>query len=243
MEYSLVIRTAAEFIGTAILVLLGNGSVADVDLKGTKGSQGGWILIALGYGAGVMIPVMMFGSVSGAQIYPAMTLGLAANGLFPWSEVLPYLIAQMLGAVFGQLLVIWSYKPYYDKTDNPTAILGTFSTIDNAHSRLDGFINEFIGTFLLVFAALVITHEQAFKSNIGVANLSLGFLVMTLVASLGGATGPALNPARDLGPRILHALYPLKSKGDSQWSYSWVPVVAPIAAGLVAAFLYKVMFA
>ncbi|MFD0897615.1 MIP/aquaporin family protein [Loigolactobacillus binensis] len=242
MDHSLMTRTIAEFIGTALLVILGNGSVANVELKGTKGYHGGWVLIGLGYGAGVMIPAMMFGSVSGNHINPAFTLGLAASGLFPWNEVIPYLIAQMLGAIFGQLIVIWCYKPFYDKTTEDEAILGTFSTIDAIHSNKNGFINEFVGTFILVFGALGITHGIFFKDNIYLANFTLGFLVMTLVVSLGGATGPALNPARDLGPRLVHALYPLKHKGSSQWNYSWVPVIAPLFAGLVAVALFKAIF-
>ena len=242
MHYSLLIRAVAEFIGTAFLVILGNGSVANVELKGTKGSKGGWILIGLGYGAGVLIPAMMFGNVSGNQINPAFTLGLAINGMFPWSNVIPYLIAQLTGAIFGQLVVVWCYKPYYNQTEDPIAILGTFSTIDAARSYRDGFVNEFVGTFILVFGALAMTKDIAFKQNIGLANFSVGFLVATLVISMGGATGPALNPVRDLGPRIVHALYPMKNKGGSHWGYSWVPVVAPILAGVLATFVYKTIF-
>lgn len=242
MEYSLFTRVMAEFIGTAFLVALGNGSVANVELKGTKGFHGGWILIGLGYGAGVLIPAMMFGAVSGNHINPALTLGLAINGLFPWAEVIPYLVAQFAGAIVGQLVVIFSYKPYYDQTTNDEAILGTFATIDAVHSNRDGFINEFIGTFILIFGALTMTHTMAFKSNIGLANFSVGILVLTLVVSLGGATGPALNPARDLGPRLVHALYPLKQKGSSQWDYSWVPVVAPLLGGIAGTFVFKLLF-
>ncbi|CUS26686.1 glycerol uptake facilitator related permease (major Intrinsic protein family) [Paucilactobacillus oligofermentans DSM 15707 = LMG 22743] len=242
MHYSLLIRVIAEFIGTTFLVVLGNGSVANVELKGTKGFHGGWILIGLGYGAGVLIPAMMFGSVSGNHINPALTLGLAINGMFPWNEVLPYISAQILGAIFGQLIVVWCYKPYYNKTTDHEAILGTFSTIDAAHSYRDGFINEFVGTFILVFGALAMTKNIAFEQNIALANFSIGFLVATLVISMGGATGPALNPVRDIGPRLVHALYPLKNKGDSHWDYSWVPVVAPILAGILATFVYKTIF-
>jgi len=242
MHYSLLIRVIAEFIGTTFLVVLGNGSVANVELKGTKGFHGGWILIGLGYGAGVLIPAMMFGSVSGNHINPALTLGLAINGMFPWNEVLPYITAQIFGAIFGQLIVVWCYKPYYNKTTDQEAILGTFSTIDAAHSYRDGFINEFVGTFILVFGALAMTKNIAFEQNIALANFSIGFLVATLVISMGGATGPALNPVRDIGPRLVHALYPLKNKGDSHWDYSWVPVVAPILAGILATFVYKTIF-
>ncbi|KRM62370.1 glycerol uptake facilitator related permease (major Intrinsic protein family) [Paucilactobacillus vaccinostercus DSM 20634] len=242
MTYSLFTRVMAEMIGTAFLVVLGNGAVADVELKGTKGFHGGWILIGIGYGCGVMIPAMMFANISGNHINPALTIALAVNGMFPWNEVLPYLAAQMIGAVIGQLIVVWSYRPYYDLSTNTESILGTFSTIDAAHSYRDGFINEFVGTFILIFGALGMTHNMAFQSNIGLANFTIGLLVMTLVISMGGATGPALNPARDLGPRLVHALYPLKTKGDSHWDYSWVPVVAPIAGGIAAVYLYKLLF-
>lgn len=184
----------------------------------------------------------MFGNVSGNHINPAFTLGLAINGMFPWSNVIPYLAAQFAGAIVGQLIVVWCYKPYYNQTENPEAILGTFSTIDAAHSYRDGFVNEFVGTFILVFGALAMTKNIAFEQNIALANFSVGFLVATLVISMGGATGPALNPVRDLGPRLVHALYPIKNKGDSHWDYSWVPVVAPILAGILAVFVYKSIF-
>lgn len=239
MHYSLFVRCLAEFIGTAVMVALGNGSVANVELKGTKGFHGGWVLIGFGYGIGVMIPAMMFATVSGAQINPAMTLALAATGNFPWSEVLPYIIAQLLGAIVGQLLIVLAYKPYYDETTNPESILGTFATIDAANSWINGFINEFIGTFLLVLGALCITAD---KVDSRADFIGLGFLVMCLVVSFGGPTGPALNPARDLGPRLLHAIWPFKFKGSSQFNYSWVPVMAPIVGAVAAAVLYQGVF-
>lgn len=219
------------------MVALGNGSVANVELKGTKGFHGGWILIGLGYGVGVMIPAMMFFGISGAQINPAMTLGLAINGEFPWAEVLPYIVAQLLGAIFGQACIVLAYKPYYNKTTNAESILGTFSTIDNEHSNLNGFINEFLGTFVLVLGAVALTGD---KLNSRADLIGLGLLVMALVISLGGATGPALNPARDLGPRILHAILPLQHKGSSQWEYSWVPVVAPILGAICAVKIWTI---
>ncbi|KRL13016.1 MIP/aquaporin family protein [Schleiferilactobacillus perolens] len=242
MDFALTARLAAEMIGTAIMVILGNGAVANVDLEGTKGNGSDWMLIAVGYGAGVMIPALLFGSISGNHINPAFTLGLATAGLFPWSEVAPYIAAQFTGAIVGQLIVIAAYKPHYDLTTNSTRILGTFSTIDATASQTNGFITEFIGSFILFFSALGITKAPFFQNNLGTAHLALGFLVGTLVASLGGPTGPALNPARDLGPRIVHALMPLKNKGDSQWSYAWIPVVAPILAAIAAVGLYKIIF-
>lgn len=239
MHYTLFIRCIAEFIGTALMVALGNGSVANVELKGTKGFHGGWGLIGMGYGIGVMIPALMFANISGAQINPAMTLALAVNGQFPWAEVAPYLVAQMLGAIFGQALIVAAYKPFYNRTTDAESILGTFSTIDNDHSQLNGFINEFLGTFVLIIGAVALTSSKV-EARSGL--IGLGFLVMALVVSLGGATGPALNPARDLGPRLLHAVLPLQHKGSSQWSYSWVPVVAPIVGGICAVKVLAIFF-
>ena len=242
MEYSFFAKLAAEFLGTAILVLLGNGSVANVELKGTKGNGSDWLVIAVGYGCGVMVPALMFGTISGAQINPAFTIGLAVSGMFSWSQVLPFIIAQMLGAIFGQLVVYFAYKPHYDLTTNTESILGTFSTIDASHSSWNGFANEFIGSFVLFLGATAFTHAPYFEANKGSVFIALGFLVGTLVASLGGATGPALNPARDLGPRLVHAMLPIKHKGSSQWGYASVPVVAPILAGICAVALYKGLF-
>ena len=288
MDFTWAIKYATEFLGTAILIILGNGAVANVELKGTKGHQSGWIVIAVGYGMGVMIPALMFGNVSGNHINPAFTLGLAISGLFPWAQVAPYIISQVLGAIFGQALVVATHRPYYLKTENPNNILGTFSTIsslDNGTKEshfaatVNGFVNEFIGSFVLFFAALGMTKnffgsevlqymkqmasqagqnvdfsDLAIKaqvaphtaSGLSVAHLALGFLVMALVTSLGGPTGPALNPARDLGPRLLHAFLPKsvlgEHKGDSKWWYSWVPVVAPIAAAIAAVAIFKFLY-
>ena len=288
MDFTWAIKYATEFLGTAILIILGNGAVANVELKGTKGHQSGWLVIAVGYGMGVMIPALMFGNVSGNHINPAFTLGLAISGLFPWAQVAPYIIAQVLGAIFGQALVVATHRPYYLKTENPNNILGTFSTIsslDNGTKEshfaatVNGFVNEFVGSFVLFFAALGMTKnffgsevlqymkqmasqagqnvdfsDLAIKaqvaphtaSGLSVAHLALGFLVMALVTSLGGPTGPALNPARDLGPRLLHAFLPKsvlgEHKGDSKWWYSWVPVVAPIAAAIVAVAIFKFLY-
>ena len=288
MDFTWAIKYATEFLATALLIILGNGAVANVELKGTKGHQSGWIVIAVGYGMGVMIPALMFGNVSGNHINPAFTLGLAISGLFPWAQVAPYIIAQVLGAIFGQALVVATHRPYYLKTENPNNILGTFSTISSLDqgtkesrfaATVNGFVNEFVGSFVLFFAALGMTKnffgsevlqymkqmasqagqnvdfsDLAIKaqvaphtaSGLSVAHLALGFLVMALVTSLGGPTGPALNPARDLGPRLLHAFLPKsvlgEHKGDSKWWYSWVPVVAPIAAAIAAVAIFKFLY-
>lgn len=242
MEYSFGLRLACEFIGTAILVILGNGSVANVHLKGAKGYHAGWSIIAMGYGIGVMVPVMMFAEISGAQINPAMTIGLAAWGEQPWSDVPGYLAVQMLGAMAGQCAIVVTHKPYYDNTTDPEDILATFSTINAAHSRLNGFANEFLGTMILTSAALAILRSPGFAHESGAAAIGVGFLVWGLVAGLGGPTGPALNPARDLGPRIVHSVLPLKHKGGSEWDYAWVPVLAPIAGGLAGVGGYLALF-
>lgn len=242
MDFPLGIRLAAEFLGTALLIMLGNGSVANVDLKGTKGYGSDWMLIAVGYGCGVMIPAMMFGGISGNHINPAFTIGLAVNGLFPWAEVPYYILAQLFGAIAGQLVVVACYKPYYDQTEDVNHVFGTFSTTNSVGSQLNGFVNEFFGSFILFIGAIGITKAPFFADNLGTAHLALGFLVWTLVASLGGPTGPGLNPARDLGPRLLHWVLPLKHKGSSHWDYAWVPVVAPIVASIAAIALYQSLF-
>lgn len=243
MDFPLFTRLAAEFFGTAIMLMLGNGSVADVELKGTKGYHSGWITISIGYGFAVLVPALMFGSVSGGQFNPAMTLGLAINGAFPWNEAFLYILAQFLGAIAGQLVVVACFYPHYDITEDPESILGTFSTISATNSRFNGFVNEFFGTFTLVFGALAITHTSFFEhGNQGAGYIGIGLLVMVLVTSFGGPTGPALNPARDLGPRIVHALLPLKHKGSSQWDYAWVPVLAPICATVSGVLIYNIIF-
>lgn len=280
MDVTWTVKYITEFLATALLIIIGNGTVANVDLKGTKGNNSGWILIAIGYGLAVMMPALMFGNVSGNHINPAFTLGLAVSGLFPWAHVAQYIVAQLLGAMFGQLVVVAVYKPYFLKTENPNHILGSFSTIsalDNGtkESRkaatINGFLNEFAGSFVLFFGALALTKhffgaelvgkiiEQGYdktvaetmvapytSGSIAVAHLGIGFLVMALVACVGGPTGPALNPARDLGPRLLHHFLPKtvlgESKSDSKWWYAWVPVVAPIIASVLAIALFKYLY-
>jgi glycerol uptake facilitator protein len=224
-------KVVAEFLGTAILVILGNGAVANVHLKGSKGFASGWIVIASGYGIGVMVPVMMFHQLS-SQINPAVTIALAAWGHQSWSVVPAFVTAQMLGAMVGQLAIVVTHKPYYDQTKRLDDVLGTFATTTAAGSRGNGFATEFLGTLVLALAALVILDGPSFAGAPGAAAIGVGFLVWGLVAGLGGPSGPALNPARDLGPRIVHALYPLRYKGSSQWWYSWVPVTAPILGAL-----------
>ena len=211
MDYPLFTKLAAEFFGTAILMIFGNGSVANVELKNTKGHHAGWLNIAMGYGFGVMFPVLMFGSVSGAHINPAMTIAQAVNGLFPWSDVLPYIVAQLLGALLGQLIVYITY--------------------------------EMFGTLVLVFGALCCLSLAWGKQDYAAASIVVGFIVWGLVTSMGGPTGPGLNPARDLMPRLLHAILPIPHKGSSRWGEAWIPVVAPIVGAIIGAWLFVFFFA
>ena len=232
-------RYAAEFFGTLILVLLGNGAVANAFLKNTTGNDdpglanGGWLLVASGYGLGVMLPAMMFGSISGNHLNPAITIGQAVIGIFPWAHVAPYLIWQFLGAIAGQCLILALYWPHYRQTTDNEAVLGTFATSDHANSQLNGFVTEMVGTAVLIFGAMGLYRGMFFHQNIDIANIGVGLLIAAMVISLGGPTGPALNPARDLGPRLVHALFPVPNKGSSHWEYSWVPVVAPIVGAVI----------
>jgi glycerol uptake facilitator protein len=243
VEYSLATKLAAEFIGTAILMIFGNGSVANVELKNTKGHHAGWLNIAMGYGFGVMFPVLMFGAVSGAHINPAMTIAQAAVGMFSWSLVAPYIIAQLLGAVAGQLIVFEAYYPHYKETDDPDAIFASFCTTDADGWKRNYFVNEFFGTLILVLGALCCLALPWGQKEPAVASIVVGFIVCGLVTSLGGPTGPGLNPARDLMPRLVHQLLPIPNKGTSHWNEAWIPVVAPIAGAIVGAFIFRSIFA
>ena len=240
VDYPLATRLLAEFLGTAILLILGNGSVAAVSLKGSKEFHAGWIVIVIGYACGVMFPCLMFGGISGSHINPAMTIGQAINGMFQWNEVLPYIIAQILGAVVGQLIVVLCYLPYYKQTEDVDAVFGTFSTNDAANNKFNYFVNEFVGTLVLVLCALCSLSLPWGKANLAAGAITVGLVCGALVAALGGPTGPALNPARDLMPRLLHQILPLPHKGSSHWTESWIPVVAPICGAIVGVALFKV---
>jgi glycerol uptake facilitator protein len=223
----------AEFLGTMFLVLLGDGVVANVLLakSGMKGA--GSIQITLAWGAAVLVPAVIFGPVSGAHFNPALTIALAI-GSGDWTNVPIYIIGQMLGAILGAILVWLHFKPHYDIEDNPGTILGTFSTGPSIPNTAANFISEFIGTFVLVFALMNFGYNGSVP---GAAQLIVFMLIMSIGMSLGGTTGYAINPARDLGPRIAHAFLPIKNKGDSNWGYAWIPVIAPICGGVVAALL------
>ncbi|PGS63649.1 aquaporin [Bacillus cereus] len=234
-----MITYLSEMIATIFLIVLGNGVVANVHLKGAKGHKTGWMVIATGWGFAVGIPAVMFGGISGNHINPAYTLGLAINGVFPWEKVAPYIIAQLIGAFLGSIIVWGMYKPFMDDTEDPLEVLGCFGSIPSyKKSYLNAFFTEFIGTFILVFGALGIVNSPLKGEEHLTAHIVIGFLVWGLVLSVGGPTGPALNPARDLMPRLAHALLPIKGKGDSQWHYVWVPILAPILASILAIYTY-----
>lgn len=239
----------AEFLGTALLILLGNGVVANVLLKQTKGQGSGWLVITTGWGLAVFTAVLCVADVSGAHINPAVTIGVAAAGLFEWQQVPGYIAAQMLGAIAGGALVFLFYKDHYAATDDADAKLGTFCNAPAIRNPPLNLFCEAIATFVLVYAVLkfgdtgVEWDYQGAQEEIKVGLGSLGavwvgMIVFAIGISLGGTTGYAINPARDLGPRIAHALLPVPGKRDPDWGYSWVPVIGPILGGIVAAGLY-----
>jgi glycerol uptake facilitator protein len=225
----------AEIIGTMILILLGDGVVANVVLGKTKGQNSGWIVITTGWAMAVAVAVYAVGRISGAHINPAVTIALAAVGKFPWSDVPLYIVGQFIGAFIGAVLVWLAYYSHWAETPDPALKRAVFCTAPNIRNYPLNFITEVIGTFTLVFGVLAITANKLAE---GFAPLLVGFLVWAIGLSLGGPTGYAINPARDLGPRIAHAVLPIPGKGDSDWGYSWVPVVGPIVGGLIGAFLF-----
>ena len=226
-----------ELIGTAILILLGNGVVANVVLAGTKGEGGGWIVITWGWGMAVFVAVFTVAAFSGAHINPAVTIALAIAGKFEWAMVPIYIIAQFLGAFIGAFLVWLFYRQHFALTENKDLKLACFCTGPAIRDPIPNVICETVGTFLLVFAVLFLAVSIF---GLGALDaLPVGLLVLAIGLSLGGTTGYAINPARDLGPRIMHALLPMPGgKRDSDWGYAWIPVVGPIVGGALAAALY-----
>ncbi|MCL2034412.1 MAG: aquaporin family protein [Oscillospiraceae bacterium] len=226
-----------EFLGTMILVFLGDSVVANVILAKTKGNGSGWAVISLGWMVAVMVPVMMFGSMSGAHFNPAVTLGLVALGGFSAALAPAYIACQMLGGIVAGILVWVFYKDHFDATEDQNTKLAVFSTGPAIRNLGRNFISEFIATFLLVFAIIGIGNAVDVPGPVGVAAI-----ILAMGTALGGTTGYALNPARDLGPRIAYALLPIKDKRDPDWGYSWVPVLGPLAGGLVAGLLGMLVF-
>lgn len=236
----------AEVIGTFLLILLGNGVVANVALKDTKGSNSGWIVISLGWGLGVFIGVTVAGPVSGAHLNPAVTLGLAAAGNFAWSKVILFIAAQMAGAAAGAGTVWLFYRHHFNRTEESVAQLGCFSTGPAIRKPLNNLFSEVVGTFVLIFVILYIADpaivlEDGAQVKMGLGTLGalpVALLVTAIGLSLGGTTGYAINPARDLGPRIMHSILPMNHKGSSDWAYAWIPVAGPFIGALIAAGFY-----
>lgn len=223
----------AELVGTGILMLLGNGVVANVVLRRTKGEGSGWIVITWGWGMAVFTAVFVVGQFSGAHINPAVTLGLAVAGKFAWSGVPLYLTAQMLGGALGAALVWLHYYPHWAETEDADLKLAAFSTGPAIRSIPANLASEIIGTFVLVFGVLFLAAPDV---GLGALDaLPVGLLVLVIGLSLGGTTGYAINPARDLAPRIMHAVLPIAGKRDSDWGYGWIPVVGPVIGALLAA--------
>ncbi|CAN5322027.1 MIP/aquaporin family protein [soil metagenome] len=240
----------AEFAGTAILLIFGDGVVAGVLLKESKAENAGWIVITTGWGLAVAMAVYAVGWVSGAHINPAVTIGLASIGAFDWAMVPGYVLAQLAGAFVGACIVYLHYLPHWRLTEDPGLKLAVFSTGPAVRQPVANLLSEIIGTVMLVFGVLAIFGnvvpieatagvELSALFSTGIGPLLVGFLVFVIGLSLGGPTGYAINPARDLGPRIAHALLPIAGKGGSDWGYSWIPVVGPIIGGVIGAVLWN----
>lgn len=232
------VQSVGEFIGTLVLVLLGDGVVAGVSLKKSKSEGAGWIAISLGWGFAVIIGVYVSGFLGPAHLNPAVTIGMAAAGKFAWGGVLPFIIAQVAGAFLGAVLVWIHYYPHWKETKDQAAILGTFATGPAIRNYAANFVSELIGTFMLVFALLAFTRGHFTE---GLNPLVVGALITSIGLSLGGTTGYAINPARDFGPRLAHAVLPIANKGGSDWSYSWVPIVGDVVGGLLAAGAFMLL--
>ncbi|WP_096188094.1 MIP/aquaporin family protein [Evansella halocellulosilytica] len=228
-----------ELIGTMLLIIFGAGVVAGVALKDSKAEKGGWIVVTFAWGLGVAMAVYAVGEISGAHINPAVTIGMALVGEHAWSEVPSYIIAQILGAIIGATLVWFHYYAHFNRTNDKGAKLGVFATDPAIKHTPSNFFSEALGTFVLVLGLLAIGANEFTQ---GLNPLIVGLLIVVIGLSLGGTTGYAINPARDLGPRIAHALLPIKGKGSSNWSYSWIPIAGPIIGGGLGALFYAAAF-
>ncbi len=227
----------AEVIGTGLLILLGNGVVAGVLLSQSKAENAGWIVITFGWGMAVMVAVFAVGQFSGAHLNPAVTLGFAVIGNTPWEDVPKYLGGEFVGAFIGATLVWASYLPHWGATEDPGLKLACYSTAPAIRNTAANIICEIVGTFVLVFGVLAFFANPDTAAT-GLGGLLVGLLVFAIGLSLGGPTGYAINPARDLGPRIMHAILPIAGKGPSDWGYAWIPVVAPIVGGILGALAF-----
>jgi glycerol uptake facilitator protein len=235
----------AEFIGTGLMILLGNGVVANVVLKDTKGNNSGWMVITTAWALAVFVGVVVAGPHSGAHLNPVVTLGLAIGKGFNWALVPGYIVAQIAGAILGSFLVWIFYKDHFNATDDKDLKAAPFATSPAIRNYTTNLLAEIIGTFVLIFVIFYFTDasmgtiEEVTPIGLGsMGAIPVAFLVWVIGLALGGTTGYAINPARDLGPRIVHALIPMKGKGGSDWSYAWVPIIGPIIGSSLAALAY-----
>ena len=236
----------AELIGTMLLILLGDGVVANVVLKDTKGNNSGWIVITTAWALAVFVGVVVAAPYSGAHLNPAVTVALAISGAFPWASVPGYILAQFLGAMMGAFLVWLTHKDHFDRTEDAGAKMVVFCTGPAIRNYSINFICEVVGTFVLIFTIFHITGAEITntKQVVGLGSvgaLPVALLVWVIGLSLGGTTGYAINPARDLGPRIMHMILPIKNKAGNDWAYAWVPVIGPLTGAALAAFLHLVL--
>jgi glycerol uptake facilitator protein len=229
----------AEFLGTSLLIVLGNGVVANVVLKGTKGHASGWIVITLGWAMAVFIAVYCTSKISGAHLNPAVTVALATGGKFDWALVPGYVFCQIIGGTLGASLVWLHYRDHFDITENEGDVLACFSTGPAIKDKFQNLFSEIFATFIFVISILYISGPTTSLGSLDA--LPVAFLVLAIGLSLGGNTGYAINPARDLGPRIAHAILPMKYKGSSDWSYAWIPIAGPIIGGILAALVFNLL--
>ena len=231
----------AETIGTALLILLGDGVVAAVLLSKSKAENSGWIVITWGWAMGVMVGVFAVAQFSGAHLNPAVTFGFAVIGNTEWSDVPKYLVGEFAGAMIGATLVWLSYLSHWRETEDPGLKLAVFCTAPAIRNPVNNIITEVIGTLVLVFGVLAFFADKATAAT-GLGGLLVGLLVLGIGLSLGGPTGYAINPARDLGPRIMHAILPIPGKGGSDWGYAWIPVIGPLIGGAIGALAFDLFF-
>ena len=229
----------SELLGTMMLILFGNGVVCNVVLKKTKGSGNDWLLISVGWALAVTIPVYIFGPIGGGHFNPAFTLAVASIGDFEWTKVPMYITAQLIGAMVGAILVYIMYMPHFKATEDEGSKLACFATSPAIDNRVGNFVSEFIGTFVLVFALLGVQNTETVS---GLGPIIVGLVILGIGVSLGGTTGYAINPARDLGPRIVHSILFSREKISSEWRYAWVPIIAPICGAVIAATIYTAIF-
>lgn len=229
----------AEFFGTMLLIVLGNGVVAGVVLKGTKSENAGWLTIVIGWGLAVTLAIYAVGKISGAHLNPAVTIAFAMKGDFPWSDVAGYVTAQLLGAVVGAFIVWLHFLPHWKRTEDQATKLGVFCTAPAVRNTFSNVISEILATAVLVLGLLFIGANDFTQ---GLNPLVVGLLIISIGLSLGGTTGFAINPARDLGPRIAHAILPIFGKGSSDWAYAWIPIIGPIIGGIVGVLVYQLFF-